>query len=407
MNGDPVIIAAARTPVGRAYKGSLVDVRPDNLLASIVGEALAQVPELDPREIVDIHAGCAQPAGEQGFNLGRVTAVLLGLDDVPGTVTNRACASSVQTTRMAAHAIAAGAGKAFVSCGVESVSAGVRGTANSWPDTKNPIFEGPATLTAAREAGELAGWTDQRDFGNLPDYYITMGQTAENVATLRGVSRQRQDEWALRSQSRYEAARASGFWKSDITPYVKPDGNVVDADDSPRPDTSADGLAALKPAFRPDGSVTAGNACPLSDGAAALVVADRVWAEERGFTPLARIVTTAVSALSPEIMGLGPVESSRRALAQAGMDIADLDLIEINEAFAAQVVASVDEMGFDEDRVNINGGAIALGHPFGSTGARMSTSLIHALQSTDQNVGLVTMCVGTGQGMAMILERLS
>jgi acetyl-CoA C-acetyltransferase len=407
VSREAVIVAASRTPIGRAYKGSLVDVRPDDLLATSIREALAQVPELDAHEIVDIHAGCAQPAGEQGFNIGRAAAVLLGLDDVPGTVTNRACASSVQTTRMAAHAILAGAGDVFVSSGVESVSAGVRGTANTWPNTKNPVFESAAELTASRESGVLSGWSDPRERGALPDYYVTMGQTAENVASLRGISRDRQDAWALRSQQRYESARSAGFWKRDITAFVKSDGTVVDADDSPRASTSAAGLASLQAAFRPDGSVTAGNSCPLSDGAAALVVADRAWAQARGITPLARVVTTAVSALSPEIMGLGPVASTRRALEQAGMAVGDLDLVEINEAFAAQVVASVDELGLDEDMVNVNGGAIALGHPFGSTGARITTSLIHALQDADRTTGLVTMCVGTGQGMAMIIERLS
>lgn len=406
MTREAVLVAAVRSPVGRAFKGALASVRPDDLAAQVVGQALAAVPQLDPREIVDIHMGCAQPAGEQGFNLGRVTAVLLGMDGVPGTVVNRACASSVQTTRMAQHAILAGAGDVFVSAGVESVSAGVRGTANSWPDTKNPAFaEGEArTLRRLQDGGP--SWTDPRLTGERPDYYVTMGATAENVAQLCGVTREEQDAWALRSQQRYEAARVAGFWADDITPVVLPDGTVVAADDSPRPGTTADGLAALAPAFQQNGTVTAGNACPLSDGAAALVVMERSYAEARGITPLARIVSTAVSALSPEIMGLGPVEASRRALAGAGMTVEDMDLVEINEAFAAQVIPSIRQLGVDADRVNVHGGAIALGHPFGSTGARITTTLLHGLRSRDASLGLETMCVGTGQGMAMVLERL-
>lgn len=406
MTAEAVIVAAVRSPIGRAFKGSLSGVRPDDLLAQVVDAAMARVPEVDPHEIGDLMVGCAQPAGEQGFNIARATAVLLGLDDVPGTVVNRACASSVQTARMAQHAILAGAGDIFVAAGVESVSASVRGTANTWPGTQNPVFAAAGKRTASRAAGELRPWHDPRQDDELPDYYVTMGQTAENVAELRGITRERQDAWALRSQQRYEAARVAGFWAADITPVSLPDETTMVADDSPRPGTTPERLAALEPAFRPGGTVTAGNACPLNDGAAALVVMDRVEAERRGIVPLARIVATAATALSPEIMGLGPVSAVRRALDQAKMTIDDLDLFEINEAFAAQVVASIDELGLDEDRVNVHGGAIALGHPFGMTGARMATTLIHLLSEQDRTTGVITMCIGTGQGMAMVLERL-
>lgn len=400
MSREAVIVSAVRSPIGRAYKGSLASMRPDDLVAQVIELALRQLPGLDPHDIDDMHVGCAQPAGEQGFNIARAAAVLLGLDDVPGTVVNRACASSVQTTRMAQHAVLAGAGHVFVSAGVESVSAGVRGTANSWPDTKNPLFT-PNAPTAG------AAWSDPRERGLRPGYYITMGETAENVASFCGVSREEQDAWAFESQRRYEQARLSGFWERDITPVVLPDGTRVEKDDSPRPSTTPEALAALAPAFRDPGTVTAGNSCPLSDGAAALVIMDRDFAEAQGFDPLARIVATGVTALSPEIMGLGPVDASRQALAAAGMTINDVDLVEINEAFAAQVVPAVRALGADPAKVNVHGGAIAMGHPFGSTGARITTSLIHGLRSTDGAIGLETMCVGTGQGMAMVLERLS
>ncbi|MCW2620461.1 MAG: acetyl-CoA acetyltransferase [Frankiales bacterium] len=402
-----VIVSAVRSPIGRAFKGSLAGLRPDEMSAQILQAAFDAAPGLDPREIVDIHMGCAQPGGEAGFNVGKAATVLLGLDDVPSTVVNRACASSVQTTRMAQHAILAGAGDIFVSAGVESVSAGVRGTPNSWPDTKNPVFDAAQARTAQRASGGADTWVDPRSYGELPDYYIPMGQTAENVAQLCGVTREDQDAWALRSQQRYEAARLAGFWEDEITPLRLADGTLVTTDDSPRGGTTAEALAGLKPVFRPDGTVTAGNACPLSDGAAALVIMSDSRAQELGLTPLARIVSTAVSGLSPEIMGLGPVEASRRALAAAGLSVADLDLVEINEAFAAQVLPSARQLGLDLDRLNVHGGAIALGHPFGSTGARITTTLIHGLRTTDGTLGLETMCIGYGMGMAMVLERLS
>ncbi|MGB2571251.1 acetyl-CoA C-acetyltransferase [Micromonospora citrea] len=404
---EAVIVAAARSPIGRANKGSLRELRADDLAATIVRAALAQVPMLDPGEIDDLMLGCGQPAGEQGHNLARVVATLLDLDQLPGTTVNRYCSSSLQTTRMAMHAIRAGEGHVFISAGVECVSRYGNGRSDGHPGSTNAAFTGATARTASRAAGGAPHWHDPRHDGHLPDVYISMGQTAENVAQLRGVSRQRQDEFAVRSQNLAEKAIADGFWAREITPVTVPGGAVVAADDGPRPGTTLDAVAALKPVFRPDGTVTAGNSCPLNDGAAALVVMSDVRARELGVTPLARIVSTGLSALSPEIMGLGPVEASRQALRRAGMSIADVDLVEINEAFAAQVVSSADELGVDRDRLNVNGGAIAVGHPFGMTGARITTTLINSLRWHDRQIGLETMCVGGGQGMAMVVERLS
>ncbi len=404
---EAVIVAAARSPIGRANKGSLRDLRPDDLAATVVRAALDQVPQLAPTEIEDLMLGCGQPAGEQGHNLARVVATLLGFDHLPGTTVNRYCSSSLQTTRMALHAIRAGEGHAFVSAGVECVSRYGAGRADGHPGTTNPAFAGAIARTANRAEADAPPWHDPRRDGELPDVYVAMGQTAENVAQLRGISRQRQDEFAVRSQILAEAAIAAGFWAREITPVTTPDGTVVTADDGPRPGTTLDAVAALKPVFRPDGTVTAGNSCPLNDGAAALVVMSDVRARELGITPLARIVATGLGGLSPEIMGLGPVEASRQALRRAGMSIRDVDLVEINEAFAAQVVPSAEELGVDWDRLNVNGGAIAVGHPFGMTGARITTTLINSLRWHDRQVGLETMCVGGGQGMAMIIERLS
>jgi acetyl-CoA C-acetyltransferase len=405
---EAFIVAAARSPIGRAYKGSLRDVRGDELAAAMVRAALEQVPQLDPARVEDLMLGCGQPGGEQGMNLARVVAILADLDDVPGTTVNRYCSSSLQTTRMAFHAIKAGEGDVFVSAGVEAVSRMGRGSADFIPgqDLTNPRFAAARARTEAAAAGGTT-WHDARPEGELPDVYIAMGQTAENVAQLTGISRAEQDEFAALSQHRAEAAIASGFWGRDITPVTLPDGTVVAADDCPRPGVTLEALAALAPRFRPDGTVTAGNACPLNDGAAALViVSDRVVAE-LGLTPLARIVSTAVTGLSPEIMGLGPVEASRLALARAGLTVGDLDLVELNEAFAAQVLPSAKELGIDTDRLNVHGGAIAVGHPFGMTGARITTTLVHGLQERDGTLGLETMCVGGGQGMAMVLERVS
>ncbi|GHE41177.1 acetyl-CoA acetyltransferase [Streptosporangium violaceochromogenes] len=405
---EAVIVATARSPIGRAFKGSLKDIRPDDLTAQIVTAALARVPQLDPADVDDLMLGCGLPGGEQGFNTARVVTTLLGLDTVPGTTVNRYCASSLQTTRMALHAIKAGEGDVFISAGVECVSRLGKGDPDAQPGTQNPLFDEARARSAAAAEGSTAGnaWHDPREDGVLPDVYIAMGQTAENVAGLRGVSRREQDEFAVRSQNLAERAIANGFWERDITPVTLPDGTVVVKDDGPRAGTTYEVVSQLKPVFRPDGTVTAGNCCPLNDGAAAVIVMSDTRAAELGITPLARIVSTGVSGLSPEIMGLGPVEASRRALARAGMSVDDVDLVEINEAFAAQVIPSYRELGIDPERVNVNGGAIAVGHPFGMTGARITSTLINGLRFHDRSIGLETMCVGGGQGMAMILERL-
>jgi len=404
---EAVIVATARSPIGRAGKGSLAGIRPDDLAAQIVAAALAKVPQLDPADIGDLMLGCGLPGGEQGFNLARVVAVLLGHDHLPGTTVNRYCSSSLQTIRMAFHAIKAGEGDVYVSAGVECVSRFVKGSSDSLPDTRNPLFAEAQGRTGQARAGHAGPWHDPRESGLLPDIYVAMGETAENVAGLRGITREQQDEFGVRSQNLAEKAIADGFWQREITPVTLPDGTVVTADDGPRPGTTIEKLAALKPVFRPDGTVTAGNCCPLNDGAAAVVVMSDVKAAELGLTPLARIVSSGVTALSPEIMGLGPVEASRQALARAGMAIADIDLVEINEAFAAQVIPSYTELGIDIEKLNVNGGAIAVGHPFGMTGARIATTLLNSLQFHDATLGLETMCVGGGQGMAMIFERVS
>jgi acetyl-CoA C-acetyltransferase len=403
---EAVIVATARSPIGRATKGSLKELRPDDLTVQMVRAVLDKVPELDPAKIDDLVLGCGQPAGEGGFNMARVVAVLAGLDSVPGTTVNRYCSSSLQTTRMAFHAIKAGEGDVFVSAGVETVSRFFKGSADNLPDTENPLFDAAKAHTEELAAGGRT-WTDPRGAGSLPDVYIAMGQTAENVAQLTGVTREEQDAFGVRSQNLAEKAIANGFWARDITPVTLPDGTVVDSDDGPRAGVTLEGVAALKPVFRPDGTVTAGNCCPLNDGAAAVVIMSDTRAKQLGLTPLARIVSTAVTGLSPEIMGLGPVEASKRALSRAGLTIGDVDLVEINEAFAAQVIPSARELGIEEDRLNVNGGAIAVGHPFGMTGARITSTLINSLQWHDKQLGLETMCVGGGQGMAMVLERLS
>ncbi len=405
---EAVIVSTARSPIGRAFKGSLKDIRPDDLSVQMVRAALAQIPALDPRDVEDLYWGCAEPSGKHGANLARVIAVLAGYDHLPGATVNRFCASSVQTTRMAFHAIKAGEGEVFISGGVECVSQYNKfaGAGGSDPDDQNTLFA-PAVERTAKIVADNSVWTDPRTEGIIPDVYIPMGQTAENVATLRGISRQRQDEWGVSSQNRAEAAITSGFFASDITPVTLADGTVVSTDDGPRPGVTLEGVSGLKTVFRENGTVTAANACPLNDGAAALVVMSDRKAKELGLTPLARIVATAASGLSPEIMGMGPVEASRKALARAGMSISDIDLYEINEAFAVQVIASAEDLGMDLDKLNVHGGAIALGHPFGSTGARIATTLIHGLQERDGQFGLETMCVGGGQGMAIIFERLS
>lgn len=410
---EAVIVSTARSPIGRAFKGSLKDERPDDLATAMVQAALAKVPGFDPAAedgggLDDILLGCAEPSGEAGSNMARVVAVLAGLDRVPAATINRFCASSLQTLRMAFHAIKAGEANAIISAGVESVSRyqNWAGAGQTDAGNHNPLFESAAQRSAARAASNIP-WTDPRLGGRLPDVYIAMGQTAENVATSYGIGRAKQDEWGVLSQNRAEAAIASGFYAREITPYTRKDGTLVERDDSPRAGVTLEAVSALEPVFRPQGTVTAGNACPLNDGAAAVLVMSDSRARELGLQPLARVVSTAVSALSPELMGMGPVESTRRALALAGLTIDDIDLVELNEAFAVQVVASARELGIDPQKLNVHGGAIALGHPFGMTGARMTTTLLNGLKERDGTLGLATLCVGGGQGMAVVFERLS
>ncbi|REE75754.1 acetyl-CoA C-acetyltransferase [Rhodococcus wratislaviensis] len=402
---EAVIVSIARSPIGRAMKGSLKGMRPDDLAAQMVQAALDKVPALDPTDINDLILGCGLPGGEQGFNMGRNVAVQLGYDFIPGTTITRYCSSSLQTTRMALHAIKAGEGDVFISAGVETVSRFTAGNSDSLPDTENPLYADAQTRTEKLAQGGRQ-WVDPRQEGLVPDTYIAMGQTAENVAQITGITREEQDRWAVRSQNRAEEAIGNGFFEREITPVTLPDGTVVTKDDGPRAGTTYEAVSQLRPVFRPDGTVTAGNACPLNDGAAALVIMSDTKAKELGLTPLARIVSTGVSGLSPEIMGLGPIEASKRALAIAGLGISDIDLVEINEAFAVQVIGSARELNIDEDKLNVSGGAIALGHPFGMTGARITATLLNNLTTHDKQFGLETMCVGGGQGMAMVLERL-
>jgi acetyl-CoA C-acetyltransferase len=385
---EALIVAAGRSPIGRAHKGSLVDVRPDDLAAHVICRVLEQVPSLPAEQIEDILCGTASPAGEQGHNLARVLAILTGLN-TPGTTVNRFCSSSLQTTRMAAHAIWAGEGDVFLSVGVECVSRYVNGHAN------------PAEVCNPRLLpGNPEGFAD---------IYITMGETAENVAGREGVTREDMDLFATRSQQRAVRSQQDGFFEREIVPVPLPNGELMTRDDGPRPNTTPEVLATLKPAFREDGRVTAGNACPLNDGAAAVVVMSDRRAKELGVEPLARIVSTGLSSLEPEIMGLGPIEASRQALQRAGMTIDDVDIVEINEAFAAQVLPSARALGIDPygEKLNPHGGAIALGHPFGMTGARITCTLLNGLRTDDKTIGLESMCVGGGQGMAMIVERLA
>ncbi|MFB0618443.1 acetyl-CoA C-acetyltransferase [Streptomyces sp. AGS-58] len=403
---EAVIVSTARSPIGRANKGSLKDLRPDDLTATIIQAALAKVPELNPEDIDDLMLGCGLPGGEQGHNLGRIVAVQMGMDHLPGCTVTRYCSSSLQTSRMALHAIKAGEGDVFISAGVETVSRYVHGSSDM-PGTHNPLFAEAEARTAEVAQQEGSTWHDPREDGLLPDPYIAMGQTAENLARAKGISRQEMDEFGVRSQNLAEEAVKNGFWEREITPVTLPDGTVVSKDDGPRAGVTLEGVSGLKPVFRPDGLVTAANCCPLNDGAAALVIMSDTKARELGLTPLARIVSTGVSGLSPEIMGLGPVEASRQALRRAGLTIDDIDLVEINEAFAAQVIPSYQDLGIDLDKLNVNGGAIAVGHPFGMTGARITGTLINSLQWHDKQFGLETMCVGGGQGMAMVIERLS
>ncbi len=398
---EPVIVATSRTPIGRASKGSLVDARPDDMSAFIVKDVLGKADGLDPAEVEDIIWGIGQPGGEGGFNIGRIIAVMNEME-VPGVTVNRYCSSSLQTIRMAAHAIKAGEGDCFVAGGVETVSRYMNGAADTGPH--NELFADAEQRSAERTSGESGKWEAPN---GLPDVYIAMGQTAENVAEHLGISRERQDEFGVRSQNLAEAAMKRGFFEQEITPYTLPDGSVVSKDDGIREGTTLEGVSQLNPVFRPGGTITAGNACPLNDGAAAVVVMSDTRAKELGLQPLARIVASGVSALNPEIMGLGPIDACRQVLDRAGMEMSDIDLVEINEAFAVQVLGSADALGIDiDEQLNINGGAIALGHPFGMTGSRIMTTLINSLHDADKQFGLETMCVGGGQGMAMLIERL-
>jgi acetyl-CoA C-acetyltransferase len=399
---EAVIVSTARSPIGRAMKGSMTEIRPDELAAQIVNAALDKVPALDRNDVEDLIMGCGQPAGEAGVNIGRVTAILADMPDVPGVTVNRYCSSSLQTIRMASHAIQAGEGDVFIAAGVETVSRFINGMADGGPT--NPRFDDARARTAAREGGDQGDWAAPE---GLPDIYIAMGQTAENVAEQQKVSREEQDEFAAQSQQRATASQENGYWEMEITPVTLPDGTVVSKDDGIRPGTTAEGLSGLKPVFRPDGTVTAGNACPLNDGAAAVIVMSDTKAKELGLTPLARIVSSGVTGLNPEVMGLGPIEAIRQALGRADKTVDDIDLFEINEAFAAQVVPSAKTLGIPYEKLNTRGGAIAIGHPFGMTGARIMTTLIHNLQESDGQFGVESMCVGGGQGMAMVIERLS
>ncbi len=398
---EAVIVAYARTPIGRANKGSLVECRPDDLSALIIKAVLDRVPALDPATVEDVIWGSGQPGGEAGYNLGRIAAILAGVD-APGVTVNRYCSSSLQTIRMAAHAIKAGEGDVFVSGGVETVSRYMYGASDTGPH--NPLFADAEARTADRSAGGKGPWAAPT---GLPDVYIAMGQTAENVVEAEGVTREEMDEFGCLSQNRAVASQERGFFEREIVPVTLSDGTVVSKDDGPRPGTTVEKLATLKPVFRPDGSITAGNACPLNDGAAAVVVMSDARADQLGITPLARVVSSSVSALSPEIMGLGPIEACLQALARAGLKMDDIDQVEINEAFAAQVIPSAKHLGIPMEKLNPNGGAIALGHPFGMTGARIMSTLLNGLEDSGGRYGLETMCVGGGQGMAMVVERLA
>ena len=400
---DAVIVAAGRSAIGRAFKGSLRDERPDDLLAAVIAGVLARVPQLDPALVEDLIVGCGSPAGESGFNVARVTAILAGLGHVPGVTINRYCASSLQAIRMASHAIRAGEGDVFIAAGVETISRYGHGMSDS-DETKNPRFQEARLRTLGRMSGDQGPWTAAL---GLSDIYIDMGQTAENVAELMSVRRGDMDAFAQRSQELAVANQANGFFDREIVPITNAAGEVVVRDDGPRASSTLEALAGLSPVFRPNGTVTAGNACPLNDGAAALVIMSDTKAAELGITPLARVVATGLSALDPEIMGLGPIEASRRALRRAGLTIDNMDAVEINEAFAAQVLPSAQALGVPMEKLNSRGGAIALGHPFGMTGARIATTLLNSLTTSGGRYGLETMCVGGGQGMALIIERLA
>jgi acetyl-CoA C-acetyltransferase len=385
---EAVIVDAVRSPIGRAFKGSLAEMRPDDLGGQVVDALLDRHPEVDAASVEDLICGCGRPFGEQAWNLARMVVMCSRLPvSVPGTTVHRYCASGLQAIRVAAHAIAAGEGDLFIAAGVECVTRIDPYTERRHPETRNPrLF----------------------DEDGLRNAYIEMGETAERVAERYGVSREEMDRFAKRSQDRAVAARDEGFFDREIVPIALGDGDGrFERDDGPRPDTTLEKLASLQPVFRDDGRVTAGNSCPLNDGAAAVLVTSRERADELGLKPRARVVASAVSAIEPELMGVGPIPAIRAVLERAGMEIGDVDVVELNEAFAAQVLPVCEETGIDLDgQLNPHGGAIALGHPFGMTGARIMATLLNDLETLDGQVGLETMCVAGGQGMAMIVERL-
>ncbi len=382
---EAVIVDAVRSPIGRAFKGSLTQIRPDDLAAHVVDALLDRNPEVDPATIEDLICGCGLPQGEQAYNIGRIVGLLSRVpDSVSGTTVHRYCASSLQAIRIAFHGVKVGEGDTFIAAGVESVTRVGPNSETVLPETQN----------------EKVGGEDGRT-----NAYIPMGLTAENVAVKYGVSREDMDAYAKRSQDRAVQARDDGFFDREIVPVETPEGSV-DKDDGPRPGTTVEKLGQLKPVFKEDGTVTAGNSCPLNDGAAAVLVMSEERARELGLKPRARIVASATSGLEPELMGVAPIEAIRRVLDRAGMTIGDIDIVELNEAFAAQVLPIADEVGIDMDKLNPHGGAIALGHPFGMTGARIMTTLLNGLETSDKQVGLETMCAAGGQGMAMIIERL-
>jgi acetyl-CoA C-acetyltransferase len=398
---EAVIVDAIRTPIGRAGRGSLKSVRADELAAIPLRALIERNPQVDFGQTNDVMMGAASSVGEQGYNVGRNATLLAGIDHhVPACTVNRFCASSLQTIRMAFHAINSGEGDQYIAAGVEAVSRAGLG-AGMMEEARHPRLNGSD--------------------GSAYDVYIPMGQTAENVAERCGVTREQQDEWAVISQNRAVDARDSGHFDPEIVPVPVPahtdqdkEGNqievpdtVVSKDDGPRPGTTMEVLGKLKPAFRQNGTVTAGNACPLNDGAAAVLVMSDEKAKRLGLTPKARIIASTVAAIRPEIMGLGPIPAIQALLKQAGVKIDDVDVVEINEAFAAQIVPCKDELGVPDDKLNPFGGAIALGHPFGMTGARIMTTLINGLRALDGTLGIESMCVAGGMGQAMLIERLS
>jgi acetyl-CoA C-acetyltransferase len=384
---EAVIVDAIRTPIGRAFKGSLLGIRPDDMTAFVLDQLLERNSEVDPAIVEDVIVGVGMPQGEQGWNIGRI-AVLLSEklpDSVNGSTISRYCASSLNAIRIAADSIKAGDGDVYIAAGVESVSRVGPNSEATLPDTQNEKLKGN---------------------NGTPDAYIAMGMTAENVAEKYGVSREDMDKYAKRSQDLAVESRDSGFFDREIVP-VEVDGNVVEKDDGPRPNTSLEKLAELKPAFREDGTVTAGNSCPLNDGSAAVLLMSETKAKELGVKPRARVIAAATAALEPEIMGVAPIGAIKNVLDRAGMTIGDVDVVELNEAFAAQVIPIMDECGIPLEKMNPHGGAIALGHPFGMTGARIMTTLLNDLETDDKTIGLETMCVAGGQGMAMLVERLN